>query len=137
VGDPALWKSAAERFRELSRHSKAGLGPIPWTRARLWVGRPVGEATSVGAFEISTQILQEFFHVSTRKIRNQPRAERLNASIIRPFKKPSISVRSARLSFRDGSVVAAARRRDAEQLYIEDPSQGRIIEGVEAVNPFR
>ena len=35
VGDPAVWKSAAERFRDLSKHSKADMGPITWTRDDL------------------------------------------------------------------------------------------------------
>lgn len=35
VGDPVLWKRAAERFRELSKRSKADVGPITWTRDEL------------------------------------------------------------------------------------------------------
>jgi hypothetical protein len=35
ISETARWQAAAERFRELSKNSKAEVGPITWTRDDL------------------------------------------------------------------------------------------------------
>ena len=42
-----------------------------------------------------------------------------------------------RLSYLDAAIVAAARALGCQELYSEDMSHGREIEGVTIINPFR
>ena len=109
----------------------------------------VGELMSVGALRISAQVLQEFFHVSTRKMRIKLSASealefmegwaRFPVVLIDyPAIQEAVHLGSkCQLSFWDALIVVAAKRCDAKRLYTEDLSHGQIIEGVEVVNPFR
>jgi predicted nucleic acid-binding protein len=42
-----------------------------------------------------------------------------------------------RLSYWDATIVAAARALGCQELYSEDMSHGREVEGVTIINPFR
>ena len=95
------------------------------------------------------QVLQEFYHPSTR----QGRPGRLTHADAMRFIEPllllpieplrlgvfraavSISQRY-RLSYWDGAILAAARAAGCEIVYSEDMSAGRDYDGVKVVNPF-
>jgi len=101
------------------------------------------------AFRTSTQVLQEFFFVATKKLKKRlPEGHALRFMDI-CAKSPVVlidypTIREAaqlsadrQLSFWDSLIVVAAKRCDAKRLYTEVLNHGQIIEGVEIVNPFR
>lgn len=106
---------------------------------RLW-------ATRTGA--ISTQVLQEFYSVATR--RWSPRLERDQARQIvatyGAWRCIQIDVHAIlaatdleerhQLAFWDALIVVAARRAGADRLYTEDLNHGQVIDGVRIENPF-
>lgn len=98
---------------------------------------------------LSTQILQEFYAVATRK---------LTSPMLRPEARKIIGLYSTwpvvvidsplilnasrleeqhQLSFWDALVLEASRVAGAELLLTEDMQHGRVIEGVRIENPFR
>ncbi len=55
-----------------------------------------------------------------------------------PIMTGALEIRAAhRLSYWDAAIVAAARALGCQELYFEDMSHGRVVEGVTIVNPFR
>ena len=107
---------------------------------RLWADR---------SGVLSTQVLQEFYVVATRKFRPpMPRAEaREIVALYATWPVVQVDVElildaaaledEAQLSFWDAMVVEAARRAGAERLASEDFGAGRRIAGVAIENPFR
>jgi predicted nucleic acid-binding protein len=116
--------------------------------------RPVAQAlldelwtSRTGA--LSTQILQEFYVVATRKF-DPPLTRGAAREIVALYGSwslveidlPLILTASQleeqhRLSFWDALVVEAARRSGATRLVTEDLQDGRRIGGVRIENPFR
>ena len=106
---------------------------------RLWADR---------SGVLSTQVLQEFYVVATRKFRPpMPRAEaREIVALYATWPVVQVDVElildaaaledEAQLSFWDAMVVEAARRAGAERLASEDFGAGRRIAGVAIENPF-
>jgi predicted nucleic acid-binding protein len=99
---------------------------------------------------LSVQVLQEFYVQATRASRPDRLPHDVAAGLIRTwlrFKVQEISVpilRGAleitaayRLSYWDAAIVAAARALGCRELYSEDMSHGREIEGVTIINPFK
>jgi len=98
---------------------------------------------------LSTQVLQEFYVVVTRKLAVplQPeQAERAVRDLARlPVVPASVDLvlaavaRSRRgdLSFWDAMIVEAALRAGAAELLSEDLQDGREFEGLRVRNPFR
>lgn len=97
---------------------------------------------------LSTQVLQEFFVVVTRKI-PKPLDAGTAREIISDLSKwkvvanDSDSILEAidihqrhQLSFWDSMIIEAARRGGAKTLLTEDLSNGAVVEGVEIRNPF-
>ena len=97
---------------------------------------------------LSTQVLQEFFVVVTRRL-SPPMPHELAARVIRAFAAlqiirvdPDIIVnaieltRRYRFSFWDGLIIEAALRGGAETLYTEDLQPGQVIETLQVENPF-
>ncbi len=97
---------------------------------------------------LSTQVLQEFYVVATRKF-DPPmsrRAARETVSLYAAWPLVSVDlaliVTASRLeerhtlSFWDALVVEAARRAGAARLVTEDLQHGRVIGGVRIENPF-
>jgi len=95
---------------------------------------------------ISTQILQEFYVVSTSKLGVEPL---LAKSIVHSFENMEVVridpylIREAidasilnQMSFWDSLVVVAAESAKCETLYTEDLNAGQIIRGVKIENPF-
>ncbi|HEU0008519.1 MAG TPA: PIN domain-containing protein [Verrucomicrobiae bacterium] len=100
-------------------------------------------------FGVSTQILQEFYVTTTRKLK-QPIPPEDALKFIRSLAAfPLVPVdlaliqRGAALSQRyqisywDGAVLAAAERLSAKTVFSEDMSHGQRYGSVTVVNPFR
>jgi predicted nucleic acid-binding protein len=97
---------------------------------------------------LSTQVLQEFYVVATRKF-DPPMSRRAAREVVALYGEWSIVqvdvalVLSAsqleerhKLSFWDALIVEAARRSGATRLVTEDLQPGRRIGGVRIENPF-
>lgn len=97
---------------------------------------------------LSTQVLQEFYVVATRKFRPpMPRAEaREIVALYATWPVVQVDVEllldaasleeAAQLSFWDALIVEAARRAGAERLVTEDLGAGRRIGELTIENPF-
>jgi len=97
---------------------------------------------------VSTQVLQEFYVVVTRKLRPSMSAEEAAQSVQRmtrlevvlldvPLVRRAIDTsRSATISLWDALVVEAALRAKCDRIVTEDLSHGRTIHGVTVHNPF-
>lgn len=97
---------------------------------------------------LSTQVLQEFYVVVTRKF-DPPMSRRSAREIVAAYGEwhlvqvdvPLIVAASVleerhRLSFWDALIIEAARRAGADRLLSEDLQAGRRIVGVRIENPF-
>lgn len=95
---------------------------------------------------LSTQVLQEFFAVSTRKLRVDPGLARRKVELLSRLEVVEIDVqtvlsaidlhRTHGFSIWDALVVRCAVRAGCETLVTEDLQAGRIIDGVRIENPF-
>jgi predicted nucleic acid-binding protein len=120
--------------------SETARRPVAQARLeRLWVDR-----TGV----LSTQVLQEFHNVATRKMR-PPMTARAARHVITmyaawPVVRPdaalivaaSVFAEEHPVSFWDALIVEAARRAGAARLLTEDLQGGRTLGGVLIENPF-
>jgi predicted nucleic acid-binding protein len=99
---------------------------------------------------LSVQVLQEFYVQATRSTRPDPLPHAIAAGLIRtwlrfkvqettvPIMTAALEIKAAHmLSYWDAAIVAAARALGCEELYSEDMSHGREVEGVTIINPFR
>ena len=103
----------------------------------------------LNALRTSTQILQEFFAVATRKLGRPLTANQALVHIDRFATCPVIiddmnTIREAAqlsarepISFWDAMLLAAAAKGRCARLYTEDLQHGRTMLGVQIVNPFR
>ena len=100
-------------------------------------------------FGISTQVLQEFFHNATKKVRKKMRPDKaldwLGEILHRPcvivdvplFRHATeISVRY-KITYWDGAILAATHALGAKVLYSEDLNHGQTYGTVRVENPFR
>jgi predicted nucleic acid-binding protein len=99
---------------------------------------------------LSVQVLQEFYVQATRPTRSDALPHEIAAGLIRTwlrFKVQEISVSimtgaleiktTHGLSYWDSAIIAAARALGCRELYSEDFTHGREIEGIVIINPFR
>jgi predicted nucleic acid-binding protein len=99
---------------------------------------------------LSVQVLQEFYVQATRLTRRDAIQHDIAEGLIRSwlrFKVQEITVAvmsealqiraSQKLSYWDAAIVAAARELGCRELYSEDMTHGREIDGTVIVNPFR
>ena len=121
------------------RHAEAGAKQVRAAAVveRLWRG---------GDGRTSIQVLQEYYHVATRKLLMPP--EEIRQSVLRLFAwKPVVpgheTFRQAwalqdryQLSFWDALVVAAAQVADCSHLLTEDLQDGQKFDGLVVSNPF-
>ena len=97
---------------------------------------------------LSTQVLQEFYVAVTSKI-PQPLGHRKAREIVSDLGTWTVTVLEVldilkaselseryRMSFWDGLILAAARKKEAKTLWSEDFSHGQDYDGVEVRNPF-
>jgi len=98
---------------------------------------------------LSVQVLQEFYVQATRPTRSDPLPHDLAAGLIRTwlrFEVQEITVpimlgalamkEKFGLSYWEAAIVAAARALGCRELYTEDMTHGRELEGTIIVNPF-
>jgi predicted nucleic acid-binding protein len=95
---------------------------------------------------ISTQVLQEYYAIATRKLKLEPHITRakveafaqLDTVIIRPeIVLSAIDLHLLRsISFWDALIVRCAAVAGCASLLSEDLNHGQMIEGVRIVNPF-
>jgi predicted nucleic acid-binding protein len=103
-----------------------------------------------GGNALSVQVLQEFYAQATRPTRPDALPHEIAAGLILTwlrFKVQDLSVpimiraleikAAHHLSYWDSAVVAAASALGCPELYSEDMTHGREIEGVMIINPFR
>jgi predicted nucleic acid-binding protein len=103
-----------------------------------------------GKIVLSTQVLQEFFVVVTRKL-NPPLSEDLAYKAVCDFAEYPLvlidklflilraikSAESDGFSFWDALIVEAALQSECKILLTEDMQHGRSIDGLRIENPFR
>lgn len=109
----------------------------------------VDEKLKSGNGIVSTQVLQEFYANSTRKLR-EPISSEAAEEMIREFVRSAHVVqndtevilaaisrtRTMSISFWDALIIEAALKGGAEKLLTEDLNHGQIIDGLEIANPF-
>ncbi|MGF6229844.1 putative nucleic acid-binding protein [Inquilinus ginsengisoli] len=99
---------------------------------------------------LSVQVLQEFHVQATRASRPDPLPHDIAVGLIRTWlrfqiQENTVAILKAalemkklhQLSFWDSAIVAAARAAGCRELYSEDLSHGRTVDGVTIINPFR
>ena len=96
---------------------------------------------------ISTQVLQEFYSVGTRKLKLAPFAAREAVLTFSDMEVVTIRPRhvllgmdysiSHQLNFWDALIVAAAESAGCVRIYTEDFNDGQEIRGIRIENPFR
>jgi predicted nucleic acid-binding protein len=105
-------------------------------------------APSAGALVVSTQVLNEFYVVTTRKL-ERPLPEARAAEAVKQLSMlPTVVTdvalvhsaitisRESRLSLWDALIVAAATAAGCERILTEDLSDGASIGSVKIENPF-
>ncbi len=98
---------------------------------------------------VSTQVLQEFYVATTRKLKT-PLSEERAAKAVRGIAKLDVvnvdvllvlaaidTSRTAHLSLWDSLIVEAASRGGCDRVLSEDLSTGQVIRGIKVENPFR
>ena len=95
---------------------------------------------------VSTQILQEFFVVSTKKLGLDPLFAKNIISSYENFEVVTVTpdlIREAidghilnQISFWDALIVVSAKSAGCEILWSEDLNPGQVIQGVRIENPF-
>jgi predicted nucleic acid-binding protein len=99
---------------------------------------------------LSIQVLQEFYTQATRPTRPHRLAHDAAAGLIKAWSRfrvqemtltlleRALEIRAAHhFSYWDSAIIAAASALGCRELYTEDLSHGREVEGVLIVNPFR
>ncbi len=99
---------------------------------------------------LSVQVLQEFYVQATRSTRPDALPHKTAAGLVRvwsrlkvqditlPLLMSALEIRAAHgFSYWDSAIIAAARALGCRELYSEDFSHGREVEGLIIVNPFR
>lgn len=95
---------------------------------------------------ISTQVLQEYFVVATKKLQVEPQLARRKVELFGRLEVVGIGldditaaidlVRLHQVSFWDALIIRAAKAAGCARLYSEDLQPGWRIEGLTVANPF-
>lgn len=106
----------------------------------------LAELINSGNGVISTQVLQEYYVASTRKLGVAPLAAKAVLKTFSAFEVVQVTpalIQEAvdcsilnQLSFWDSLIVAAADAAGCATLYSEDFNPGQMILGVKVVNPY-
>ena len=99
---------------------------------------------------LSVQVLQEFYVQATRPTRPRPLSHETAVGLLTAWTRfkvqeitlsilnSALEIKAAHgFSYWDSAIIAAARALGCRELYSEDMSHGREVEGVVIVNPFR
>jgi predicted nucleic acid-binding protein len=112
------------------------------------VARRLLDDAPSGFLVVSTQVLQEFYTVTTRRLATPlsedeaaEAVERLSSLLVvgsdSAFVRLAIEVsRSSRLSLWDALIVQAALAGGCDRILTEDLQHGSVIQGMPVVNPF-
>ena len=106
----------------------------------------VAEHRRAGTGVLSSQVLQEYFVTVTRKLQVEAKIARRKIELLAQFDLvvPDLDDILAAIdlhrlhgfSFWDALVLRAAKQSACTVLYSEDLQPGRVIDGVQIVNPF-
>ena len=106
----------------------------------------IAEHRRAGTGVLSSQVLQEYFVTVTRKLRVDAKIVRRKVELLAEFDLvvPDLDDILAAIdlhrlhgfSFWDALVLRAAKESACSILYSEDLQPGRVIDGVQIVNPF-
>ncbi len=111
-------------------------------------GHLLRDLAAADQLRMSTQVLQEFFATTTRKLKPPLPPRRALETIddlcqwpihqVDPdtIRRAGLLSEEAQLSFWDALIVVSASLSGAETLYTEDLNHGQTILGVKVVNPF-
>jgi predicted nucleic acid-binding protein len=99
---------------------------------------------------LSVQVLQEFYVQATRSSRPDPLPHDIATGLIATWVRfavqettlsivtEALAIKAAHgFSYWDSAIIAAARALGCRELYSEDMTHGRQIDGVMIINPFR
>jgi predicted nucleic acid-binding protein len=100
---------------------------------------------------LSIQVLQEFYVQATRPTRPDRLSHQLAVALVDIWRRrvqvqettlpvfdSALRIKAQhQLSYWDSAIVAAARALGCRTLYSEDMGDGRDVDGVQIVNPFR
>ena len=99
---------------------------------------------------LSILVLQEFYTQATRPTRRHRLSHQIAVDLITawtrfPVQEMTLTLferalemkEAHRFSYWDSAIIAAARALGCHELYTEDMSHGRQVEGVTIINPFR
>jgi predicted nucleic acid-binding protein len=105
-------------------------------------------AAQAGNLVVSTQVLQEFYVVTTRKLKS-PLSEERAARAVRGIAKLDVigvdvplvlaavdTSRLVQLSLWDALIIEAASRAGCDRVLSEDLNANQVIRGVRIENPF-
>lgn len=94
----------------------------------------------------STQVIQEFYNVMTRKFGKEPQLVKSSLTNFREFETITNSILTInkaidiqvlnKLSFWDSLIIAAANQAMCQVILSEDLSHNQSIEGITIQNPF-
>ena len=106
----------------------------------------IEEALVTGSGVLSTQVLQEFFSIATRKLAVDPAVARRKVELLAEMDVVRIDLdlilgaidlhRLHSISFWDALVVRAAALAGCAVVLTEDLQHGQVIDGVRIENPF-
>jgi predicted nucleic acid-binding protein len=99
---------------------------------------------------LSVQVLQEFYVQATRATRPDPLPHDIAAGLIAAWtrfrvQEITLSILNGALeinaahgfSYWDSAIIAAARALGCREIYSEDMTHGREVDGITIINPFR
>jgi len=105
------------------------------------------EAMSSGEGVLSTQVLQEFFVIATRKLGVEPAMARRKVELLAEMDLVRVDLamilaaidlsRLHSFSFWDALIVRTAAAAGCGLLLSEDLQHGQVVDGVRIENPFR
>jgi predicted nucleic acid-binding protein len=111
------------------------------TARKLWA-----EYRLAGKGVVSLQVLQEYFVNVTRKLGVEPQIARQKLELLTEFNMIVLSAADVlaavdlhlldKISLWDALIVRAASKSGCQILLSEDMQHGRVVDGVEIVNPF-
>lgn len=106
----------------------------------------ITQAMREGTGAISTQVLQEFFVASTRKLGIEPATAQRRMQLLTKLNVIQVTaedtldvvdlVRLHQVSYWDALIINAARKGGCATLVSEDMNHGQSINGVQIRNPF-
>lgn len=109
-------------------------------------GRVLDEEIRGGTAVFSTQVLQEFFVIATKKLGTSAETARRKVELLGTQDVVEIDLKTIlsaidlhrlhSFSFWDALILSAAKRGGCTRVLTEDLQDGQIVDGIRVVNPF-